>query len=184
LLAQMRQSAMALTDRGPIFLGYRLGHIQADSRVFRGLVYNKSAVVLHMLRRLIGDDAFMAGLKRFYTAFRFHLAGTDDLRAAFEAEAGIPLARFFERWILGSTLPRVRTTTHVEPSGDTATIRIEQLGEVFDLPLTVMVEYVDGRAEELTIPVTSAVVERQIRLRGAIRRIFARDDLSLVTIVG
>ena len=32
---------------------------------------------------------------------RFQKAGTDDFRAAMEAEAGRPLDRFFERWIYG-----------------------------------------------------------------------------------
>ena len=52
--------------KGPIYLGYRLGHIKGESKVFRALVYNKGAAVLHMLRRLIGDEAFFDGLRQFY----------------------------------------------------------------------------------------------------------------------
>ena len=77
-----------------------------DGRVFRALVYNKGAVVLHMLRRLVGDEAFFRGLRRFYAESRFTKAGTDDFRAAMEAESGRSLERFFERWIYGSTLPQ------------------------------------------------------------------------------
>ena len=75
----------ALGDRGvrpgPVYLGYRLGHIKGDSRVFRALVYNKGAMVLHMLRRLVGDEAFFTGVRRFYGEWRFAKAGTDDFRA-------------------------------------------------------------------------------------------------------
>ncbi|MCA1481797.1 M1 family aminopeptidase, partial [Bradyrhizobium sp. NBAIM08] len=108
LFSQMRTTAMDLSKHGPVHLGYRLGHIQGDGRIFRGLVYNKSAVVLHMLQRLIGPDAFNKGLQRFYKTHRYQKAGTDDLRAAFEAEAGVSLSRFFERWVLGFTLPEAR----------------------------------------------------------------------------
>ena len=80
---------------------------RATSRVFRALVYNKGAAVLHMLRRLVGDEAFFRGLRRFYATSRFHKAGTDDFRAAMEAETGRSLERFFERWIYGSTLPQL-----------------------------------------------------------------------------
>jgi hypothetical protein len=62
--AMIRRMAKWSRDQGkagPISLGYRLGHIQGDSRIFRAIVYNKSAVVLHMLRRRIGDDAFSEG---------------------------------------------------------------------------------------------------------------------------
>jgi len=184
LLSQMRQSAAALSPQGPIYLGYRLGHIQGDSRIFRGIVYNKSAVVLHMLRRLIGDDAFMAGLRRYYRQWRFHKAGTDDLRAAFEAGTSVPLGRFFQRWVLESALPRLRVTSRIEPAGDAAIVRVEQIGETFDLPLSVTVQYADGASEEVTLAVTDAVVERRVALKSRVRRIVAHDDLTLATIVG
>ena len=41
-----------------------------------------------MLRRLVGDDAFFGGVRRFYDDNRFQKAGTDGLRLAFEAETG------------------------------------------------------------------------------------------------
>src|SRR5206468_5701049 len=94
VLRQMRRWGMDQTEQGPIYLGYRLGHIRGESRVFRALVYNKSAAVLHMLRRLIGDDRFFQGLRRFYNSSRFRKVGTEEFRAAMEAETGHSLERF------------------------------------------------------------------------------------------
>ena len=91
-MRQMRRWAMNESDQGPISLGYRLGHIKSDGRIYRALVYNKSASVLHMLRRLIGDDAFFAGLRRFYAASRFRKVGTDEFKAA-DRNRRRPLAR-------------------------------------------------------------------------------------------
>ena len=79
----------------------------AASRIFHALVYNKGAAVLHMLRRLAGDDAFFRGLRRFYRP-RFRKVGTEDFRLAMERETGASLERFFQQWIYGSTIPRVR----------------------------------------------------------------------------
>ena len=39
VLSRLRSTAMAQSAQGPIELGYRLGHIKNDSRVFRSLVY-------------------------------------------------------------------------------------------------------------------------------------------------
>jgi aminopeptidase N len=184
LLVQMRDSAMAYSANGPIALSYRLGHIQGDTRIFRAIIYNKSAVVLHMLRQLIGDDAFFAGLRRYYQACRFKKAGTDDLRAAFEAGTPIRLTRFFERWIEGASLPRLRVTSRIDASGTSAVVRVEQIGDVvFDLPVTVTVQYADGRSADVTIPVTEAVVEQHIALQGPARRIVTREELTLATYV-
>ena len=44
VLRQFRRWAMDQSDQGAVYLGYRLGHIKGDSRVFRALVYNKGAV--------------------------------------------------------------------------------------------------------------------------------------------
>jgi hypothetical protein len=179
LLTRMRDSAESFSSKGPIYLGYRLGHIEGRSATFRAIAYNKSAVVLHMLRRLIGDEAFRSGLRRFYREWRFKKAGTDDLRAAFEAEARRPLGRFFDRWILGSTLPHVRVTTQAGREPGFATVRVEQVGEVFDFPLTVTVQYTDGTVEEQTLLVTEAVHDHRIPLAGPVRRILTRDELTL-----
>ena len=183
LLTQMRESAEPMMSQGPIFLGYRLGHVQSEGRVFRAIVYNKSAVVLHMLRRLMGDEAFFKGIQTFYRDWRFSKAGTDDFRAIMETQTPLRLSRFFERWILGSTIPRARVTPKIEANGETAVVRIEQIGDVFDFPLTVVVQYADNTSQEITVPVTEATVEHKISLKSPARRVFVRDPLTFVEIV-
>ena len=181
VLRQFRRWGLQQSDQGPIYLGYRLGHIRGDSRVFRALVYNKSAAVLHMLRRLVGDEAFFQGVRRFYTDFRFKKAGTDDFRAAMEAESGRSLERFFEQWIYGASLPRLKFGYRIE--GPQAIIRIEQLGDVFDVPVTVTVEYADKK-QQVIVPVTERVVDFPIALLGAVRGIDVdRDDGTLAEFV-
>ncbi len=182
VLRQLRKWGMSETDQGPIYLGYRLGHIRDDSRVFRALVYNKSAAVLHMLRRLVGDDAFFNGVRRFYREARFTKAGTDEFRAAMEAETGVSLERFFERWIYGSTLPRLRTSSRVD--GDELVLRIEQIGDVFDVPVTFTIQYADRKPVDIVIPVSEAVVERRVPLAGPLRGVeVSREDGTMAEIV-
>src|SRR5204863_438710 len=115
-MRQCRRWGIDQSEQGPIYLGYRLGHIRGESKVFRALVYNKSAAVLHMLRRLVGDEAFFRGVRRFYDASRFRKAGTEDFRKAMETETGRDLERFFERWIYGSSLPHLKVGYRVDGS--------------------------------------------------------------------
>jgi hypothetical protein len=183
LLADMRDSARPLVPHGPIALGYRLGHLQSDGRVFRALVYNKSAVVLHMLRQLVGDDAFFAGLRKFYADWKFKKAGTDDLRLAMEAHTPLKLERFFDRWIGGAAPARIRFSSRLSPDGQTASVRIEQVGDLFDLPVTVAVQYADGTTEDVVVKVHDAVVDAPIKLKGPARRLTMRDDITPVEIV-
>ena len=171
IIRQFRNSAMDKSADGPIYLGARLGHIQGDSRVFRALVYNKGALVLHMLRLLLGDDAFFRGLRRFYTDFQFKKAGTDDVRRAFEAEAGRSLDQFFEGWVYGGSLPSLAVTTRVEAAsgGSAVTIRVEQGLTVFDVPITVALELADGSRQTVVMPLTGRITEHRVQVGQPVR---------------
>ena len=182
VLKQLRRWGMEATDQGPISLGYRLGHIRGESRVFRALVYNKSAAVLHMLRRLVGDDAFFRGVRRFYREARFKKVGTQDFRAAMEKESGKDLERFFERWIYGSTLPKLKVGYRVE--GNEVVLHVEQIGEIFDVPVTVTLQYSDRRPVDVLVPVTDRVVDQRVPLEGVLRGIdVSKEDGTMADIV-
>ena len=174
---------MDASDQGPVYLGYRLGHIRNESRIFRALVYNKGATVLHMLRRLVGDEAFFRGLRRFYWTSRFHKAGTQDFREAMEKESNGSLERFFERWIYGTTIPKLKVGYRVE--GREIVLRVELIGEIFDLPVTILVQYADRKAADVVVVrVTEQIVEQRMPLAGVLRGIeVSKDDGTMAEIV-
>ena len=175
MLRQFRRWSLSESDQGPVHLGSRLGHVKRDPRVFRALVYNKGAAVLHMLRRLLGDEVFFRGLRRFYMDRRYQKAGTEDFERAMEAESGRVLDRFFERWIYGSGIPRVKYGTQI---GDKqVVVRFEQIGDqVFDIPVTVTLTYSDGRTSTVVVPVTDMQVERSLPIESPVRRIQINQD--------
>jgi len=178
VMRQMRRWALAQSSQGPVHLGYRLGHIKGDGRVFRALIYNKAAMVLHMLRRLMGDDAFFAGLRQFYEKWRFQKAGTDDFRIAMEAAGGEDLTAFFEAWIYGTAIPELRFSYDAGPSS--AIIRFEHRREVIAVPVTVTLVYQDGSSEEIVVPILERTIERTIPLKGPVRSIEVnRDNAAL-----
>jgi peptidase M1-like protein len=179
MLRQFRRWAISDSDQGPISLGYRLGVVKSDPRVFRAVVYNKGAAVLHMLRRLLGDTVFFNGLKRFYSDRRYQKAGTEDLERAFESESGRTLDRFFERWIFGTQIPKIRYSSTITPKA--VTVRFEQLGDVvFDLPVTVTLIYASGRTADVVVPVTDMVVERSLPTTEVVRQVQVNRDSAAI----
>lgn len=96
-------------------------------RAFRGghgarlqaVGYNKTLMLFHMLRRQLGDSAFVAGLRRFYTDNRFQRANFDDLRVAFEQQTRESLRDFFAQWVdrVGAPELRVEDLTLEEVNG-------------------------------------------------------------------
>ena len=128
-----------------------------------------------MLRRLVGDDAFFFGLRRFYAEWRFKKAGTDDFRAAMEAASGRDLGQFFEAWIFGIAIPRV-AFSYRSPDANSVVVKFEHRGEVMPVPITVTLTYASGETESVVVPVTSAVVERKIPVKGTLRKVDANED--------
>ena len=178
VLRQMRRSAIETSAQGPIYLGYRLGHIRGDRPVFRALVYNKAAMVLHMLRRTMGDDPFFWGMRRFYSEFRFKKAGTDDFRAAMEATSGRDLGPFFDAWIHGAGIPRM-AFSYRSPDANSIAVRFEHRSDVVPVPVTVTVSYMNGETDEFIVHVTEKVTEKTLTLKpkaGAIRKVEANED--------
>jgi hypothetical protein len=181
VMRQMRRWAIRESDQGPVYLGYRLGHIKSDGRVFRALVYNKGAAVLHMLRRLVGDDVFFRGVRRFYSTSRFRKVGTEDLRKAFEAESGRSLERFFEQWIYGSTLPHLKVQYRVE--GSDLAVHVDQIGEVFQVPVTLTLQYSGGRKADVVVRLGEQSTDARIPLDSTLQSVVInRDDGTLAEI--
>jgi hypothetical protein len=184
VIRQMRRWGIEMSSQGPIYLGYRLGHIKGEGRVFRAIVYNKGAMVLHMLRRLLGDEAFFNGLREFYTTWRYKKAGTGDFRLAMEHASGRPLERFFERWVFGSAIPTVAFTSQVQTGGGALAVRFEQRqGDIFDIPVTVTLTYADGSIQDVVVKIDDKVKEQTISLKGPLRSVDVnRDSAALAEV--
>ncbi|EWG99671.1 M1 family metallopeptidase [Halomonas sp. BC04] len=76
----------------------------------RLLGYQHGAMLFHMLRQRIGDEAFDAGLKRFAAGHMHVTASWDDLAAALSAEADEDLRDFLGAWLHRPGRPALRIT--------------------------------------------------------------------------
>jgi hypothetical protein len=83
---------------------------------------------------------------------------------------------------MGSKLPRLRVSYRVD--GADLVVHIEQLGEVFDVPVTLTVRYADKKKAEIVIPVTEAITDRRMPLSGAVQDVdINKDDGTLAEFV-
>ena len=150
-------------------------------------MYNKSAVVLHMLRRMMGDEAFFRSVRRFYFGSRFRKADTEDVRAAFENESGQALEAFFRGWIEGSGTPQVLVswTRDAGATPPVAVLRVEQRGKTFEFPVTATVEYANGTMEDVPLVIRERAAEFRLPLKGDAKNItLNRDGLTPLEVVG
>ena len=96
-------------------------------RIFSGrLSYRKGAYVLHMLRGVIGDEAFFKGIRSYLKDNMYGYATTDDLRMHLEAAADTTLNGFFDDWFYGEGYPTYHVKVLMEDIGNEYKITVSQ----------------------------------------------------------
>ncbi|HEX8559365.1 MAG TPA: M1 family aminopeptidase [Pyrinomonadaceae bacterium] len=110
--------------------------------------YEKGGWVLHMLRRVVGDEQFFAGVADYYRAHRDGNALTEDFRRALELRAGRDLGWFFRQWIYEPGFPALEASWGWDEAAKRLRLRVRQTqaGPAFRLPLDVEFADADGGA--------------------------------------
>ena len=65
--------------------------------------YNKGLILFDMLRQSIGDENFLAGLKKYYGENLYKIASAEDLYACF-ISGGSDLEGFFNSFVEGKII--------------------------------------------------------------------------------
>ena len=144
-LRSSRASVLAFDQKNP---AYRVVHDQlADmSQVTTGQTYQKGAWTLHMLRSLIGDDAFWAGIRDYYRRYRDGQASTADFRQVMEAASDRKLEWFFNQWLYRGGSPALAGAWRYDRVKKTVDLELTQTqpGDPFRLSMEVALRFPDG----------------------------------------
>lgn len=130
--------------------------------MFDNISYQKGACVLHMLRNLVGEEAFKEGIKLYLTRNKFKTAETSNLRMAFEEVSGRDLNWFFNQWYYSTGHPQIELRDwYVDSVGDwmlrIKQVQIKSLGfpeNAFAFPVKIKYE-INGKTEVKEIFVNS-----------------------------
>src|SRR5262249_12994127 len=107
--------------------------------IFDRHLYEKGSLVLHMLRRKLGDEPFRTALRLYLERHRGGVVETRDLARAVEESTGRNVDRFFDQWVYGAGHPEVRAAVAWDDDG--LRVELEQTQEnAFDFDTAVAVE--------------------------------------------
>ena len=132
-------------------------------------LYEKGALVLHLLRQELGDETFWRGVGAYLTRHAFGVVETRDLLRALEEVSGRSLEGFFEQWLYKPGHPEVTVKVTYEDGLLTIHARQSQKkGEVpiFVLPLEVTIARSDGSSQQETLAFDEADATFVIALPG------------------
>jgi aminopeptidase N len=160
-------------------------HYEDKEQMFDAHSYNKGGRVLHMLRKMVGDEAFFESYHRYLKRNEFRSVEIHDLRLAFEDVTGQDLNWFFNQWFLKPGHAELKTS-HTFSDG-VLKISVEQIQDsnmvaAYRLPL--WIEWWNGskaqrklvtitkRSEKIEIPMNekpdNVIVDAEFQLLGKI----------------
>lgn len=114
--------------------------------------YQKGALVLHMLRSLVGDHSFFAIVSNFLHRFAFDVVDTADFIRTVKAVTGQNLDWFFDQWLFKPGHPVLDVSSEWDPGARVLRLRVKQIQDVsrgvpvFRLPVSIKL-FTAGRAE-------------------------------------
>ena len=121
--------------------------------------YAKGAVVLHMLRHVVGDDDFFNILKAYAAdpIVAYNAAETGDFQRVAEEVSGKDLEYFFSEWIYGSGYPKYTSDWDYSASGNNYLVNLSISQEsnsdpsYFTMPIDVRIAFEQGGDTTFTV---------------------------------
>lgn len=149
---------------------YRVVHDNLDdmSKVTTGQIYQKGAWILHMLRGIMGDEAFWTGIRSYYRAHQDGHATTADFREQMERAAGRDLRQFFDQWLTRGGVVRLNGDWSYGADAGVVTIRLAQTdrARAFSMPVQVGVYAAGSPTPTMTtVQLTGGTDEFRIAVR-------------------
>lgn len=121
--------------------------------VYHAIVYSKGALVLHMLRYVVGDPTFFEIMKTYAQEYKDESATIKDFQVICEKVSGKDLDWFFDQWISKTSLPNYaigRAEVVKGANGYTTKITILQTDDVCKMPV------------EITLHTTNSKVTKKV----------------------
>lgn len=99
---------------------------------FGGHTYPGGGSRLHLLRFVLGDEAFFAGIREYVAAHAHSSVTTDDFQAAMERASGVELDDFFRQWFHERGYPELATRWRWDEGAREAVLELAQVQNFAD----------------------------------------------------
>ncbi|HYV44006.1 MAG TPA: M1 family aminopeptidase [Myxococcaceae bacterium] len=125
-------------------------------------LYQKGGLVLHELRRRLGDELFWVGIRHYLKKHEWQSVQTADLARAIEEATGHNVDRFFDQYVFAAGHPQLKVEVKWEGEEGRLRVKVKQTQKaekkddpapMFDLPLPLEV-HVGGDVQRHELKVT------------------------------
>ncbi len=124
--------------------------VRRYDKASQSIGYGKAAMIFHMARQQVGEEAFWRALKKVYHSKRFARASWNDFARHLGTEANQNLAPFFEQWLVRTGAPSLaldNMALQKVEAGWQVEGEIVQAAPIYDLRVPYRIETPAGHVE-------------------------------------
>jgi len=131
-------AALTHEDASPIA---QASHLHEFTPEYESIVFNKGAMVFHMLRWVIGDNAFLKTMQTITHDYAWKSISTSDLQKVAEKASNQELRYFFAQWVDSTGVPQFKRTWTVYRTrkGYQVIGKVQQDLDIFRMPVEIRV---------------------------------------------
>jgi tetratricopeptide (TPR) repeat protein len=180
MVKDMSVGALAY-DSVPLSSADKLDYFSPE---FQSLVTDKGAMILHMLRWVVGEKNYLKIMRDFAAKYAGKSASTDDFRELSEKVYGEKLTWFYSQWMDSTSAPEFKCKYTVYRMGNNKGFRIvgaiNQDLDLFRMPVNLRID-TDGKTEEKRIEVVGTNSPFSVETFGRPRRITVDPENRVLT---
>jgi aminopeptidase N len=142
-MREIQVGALTHEDVAPIAQASRLHEFTPE---YQSIVFQKGAMVFHMLRWVLGEDAYLKTLQAMIRDYAWKSISTDEFEKLAEKTSNQELTYFFAQWVSSTGVPQFKRTWAVyrTAKGYQVVGKIQQDLDIFRMPVEIRV-YAEGR---------------------------------------
>lgn len=161
------------TDADIAIIDFKWSH----DKTHRAVGYGKTAMLFHMLRNEVGDEAFYKALRAFYLQNRFREAAWSDIQRAFKENSFKDLTTFWNQWLTRKDIPVL--TAALEQRGEDIFLLVTQKNDQpYTLTLPVLLK---TREQDMKWQVVVTQKQERIRLpRNDVKTAIIDSDFEIL----
>ncbi len=180
MVKDMSVGALAY-DSVPLSSADKLDYFSPE---FQSLVTDKGAMILHMLRWVVGEKNYLEIMRDFAAKYAGKSASGDDFSELSEQVYGEKLTWFYSQWMDSTSAPEFKAEYKIYRLGNNKGFRIvgaiKQDLDLFRMPVELRID-TDGRTEEKRIDVVGTDSAFSVETFGRPRRITVDPENRVLT---
>ena len=187
-LLQKTGDGQTVESTGPIVMGSRLESSQAP-QAYNFVTYGKGSWIMHMLRRRMGDQRFLAMLADLRKEYEQKPLSTESFRAT--AARFLPpkspdpdLEEFFDQWVYGTGIPSLKLSYSVKGKAPAlrlaGTVTQSDVDDDFSVAVPIEIQLGHGKTLTHWVRTANGAVTFSVALAQAPVKVLLDPGLSVL----